>query len=204
MKLLKDYTKNNEIDYIKNNYYPIINIVLRAGKSNVKNLMFDCIGTMSRFINKITNKYPKSYFFLDGFCGSPYLNNTLLGENEGFNSDDLINEYKNMANEIIDKIYNKNCKSLINMYSYELIDYIDICNYCIYQIGSGCTISGWICNKDGIQFGRKEVKIYEFMDKVIKENKLNINYFMDDNKIKFSNDNYTISEDTIIENIPNF
>ena len=186
------------------NYYPIINIVLRAGKSNVKNLMFDCSETMSRFINKMSIKYPKSYFFLDGFCGSPYLNNTLLGESEGFNSNDLINEYKNMGEEIINKSNNKNCKSLINMYSYELVDYIDICNYCILHIGSACTISGWICNKDGFQFGRKDIKIYENMDKCIKEGKININYFMDDNKIKFLNDYFTISEDTIIENIPNF
>jgi hypothetical protein len=204
IKLIKDYTKNNEIYYIKDNYYPIINIVLRAGNSNVKNIMVDSIGTISRFINKMSIKYPKSYFFLDGFCGSPYLNNTLLGENEGFNSNDLINEYKNMAGEIINHLDNKNCKSLINMYSYELIDYIDICNYSILQVGSACTISGWICNKDGFQFGRKDVKIYESMDKCIKEEKIKIIYYMDSNKIKFSNDYYTISEDTIIENIPNF
>jgi hypothetical protein len=204
IKLIKNYTKNNEIDYIKNNYYPIINIVLRAGNSKVKNLMFDCVGTISRFINKMSIKYPKSYFFLDGFCGSPYLKNTLLGESEGFNSDDLINEYKNMAEKIIVNTNNKNCKSLINMYSYELIDYIDICTYSILQVGSACTISGWICNKDGFQFGRKDVKIYEYMDKFIKEEKINIIYYMDDNKIKFLNDYYTISEDTIIENIPNF
>ena len=204
IKTINNYIKNPEIDFIKNNYYPIINIVLREGMSKTKNIMYDCVSIISRFINKMNIMYPKAYFFLDGFCGSPYLNNTLLGENEGFSSNDLINKYKLLANNIIKESNNKNCKSLINMYSYELIDYLDIVHYSIYQVGSACTISGWICGKPGIQFGRKDVKIYYEMDKNLKEENLDINYYMDSDKITFSDDYLYISEDTIIENINKF
>ena len=66
------------------------------------------------------------------------------------------------------------------MYSYELIEYLSICNYGIYQIGSACTISGWLCNIPGYQFGRSNTHLYKYCDDNVKENMPKLVYNSDE------------------------
>ena len=115
---------------------------------------------------------------------------------------DECNEYLNIVNEIEKNITTKNYKCLINFKVNDLIEYNNICTYSIYQIGSICCLSAWICNVPGIQFGRKSIKIYEKIDKNIKENPPNIKYLVDN--INFYDNCYEISSDTIVNMLPNF
>jgi hypothetical protein len=186
---------------IKNKHYPIINFVLRKGY----NEMIYQEHIISDIINKILLKFPNAFFYFDGFCKNPYLkeNNNFgyLGSIRNYN--DLVNEYNEVFDLTVSKINTTNYLSLINMNSYEIIEYVSICDYAIYQVGSACTISGWICGIPGIQFGRQDVKIYEWMDIIIRENNPKIIYLTDG--IRFNEDKtYELDPNKIIELLPEF
>ena len=186
---------------IKDNHYPIINVLLRKGY----NEMINQEDTISDIINKILLKYPNAFFYFDGFCKNPYLkeNNNFgyLGAIKNYN--DLVNEYNEVVDLTVSKINTTNYLSLINMNSYEIIEYVSICNYAVYQVGSACTISGWVCNIPGIQFGRQDVKIYEWMDIIIREDNPKIIYLTDG--IRFNEDKtYELDPNKIIELLPEF
>ena len=167
---------NNLIDIKK--HYPIVNIVLRCGNRMMKNQ--DII--ISNFINEFIIKYPNSYFYFDGFIRNKN-NKTKLSFNN-YNYDTMRDNYITVVNSIIDKINTKNYKSLINLYPSEIIKYLEVSNVALYNCGSGCILSGWICNIPGIEYGVPHVKIYEKMDKCVKENMCKIEY-NDDVKYNF-------------------
>jgi hypothetical protein len=189
-----DFIKNNLIKYnvnrIENDinkikqHYPIINIVLRCGNRMLKNQ--DII--ISDFINKIVYKYPNSYFYFDGFMKNKN-NNCKLSFNN-YDYDLLNNDYTTLVNSIINKINIKNYTSLINLYPYEIIKYLEIATIAIYNCGSGCITSGWLCNVPGIQYGVPHIKIYEEMDTYIKEDMCKLEY---NDEITYNK--YTNSED---------
>jgi hypothetical protein len=173
LKIYNVSLENNEleIENIKKNHYPIINIILRCGTRILKNQ----VEIYSDFINKILLIYPNAYFYFDGFVRN-YFNTNINVSSNKCNTNKLLNEYNNLVYNITNKIKTKNYKSLINMYSYQIISYLNIANYTLYSCGSGCIISGWISNIPGIHYGKSDIKIYENMDKFLCENNMNIEY----------------------------
>lgn len=175
-----------ELEYIKNNNSPIINIILRRGNYFIENQ----VDFFIELIDKICEIYPKAFFYFDGFCSNPYLqdNTPIIYSPKEITYKEFITEYTQLYNEIAKKIDNMNLeknretkyKSLINMHSNELIEYLSLCNYGIYQIGSACTISGWLCNIPGYQFGRSNTHLYKYCDDNVKENMVNIVYNSDE------------------------
>lgn len=178
----------NEIQYIKS-FYPIINITLRT-KTNV---MYNQATVISEVINKLTEKYPNSFFFLDGFCNGNENNEN----NENCENSD-VDEYNKVVNDIVQNIKTENYKNLINLKLHELLEYYKTASFSMYQLGSICCLSAWLCNVDGIEFGRKNIIIYESIDKNIKQNGPNINYIYDEDKIVFHSDYHEISSDIIV------
>jgi len=181
-KIKKSELLQKELELIKNNNSPIINIILRSGHSFIENQ----VDFFVKLIDKICDLYPKTFFYFDGFCSNPYLqdNTPIIHSPKEITYKDFIIEYNQLYNEIIQKIDNMNLeknrnikyKSLINMYSYELIEYLSVCNYGIYQIGSSCTISGWLCNIPGYQFGRSNTHLYKYCDDNVRENMVKLVY----------------------------
>ena len=175
----------NDVEIIKNSYerYPIINIVLRGGHLIIDNQ----VEFYTELINKILNIYPNAYFFFDGFCSNPYLEgNTILQQVEGRNisCNDFIREYGETYDKIVKNVWSGRdkdlCevryKSLIGLYSNEIKEYLSICDYAIYHIGSGCTISGWLCNVPGYEFGRINTHMYKYCDENVREDICEIVY----------------------------
>ena len=188
-RLAEEYKINfikKELESIKNNNSPIINIVLRRGNFFIQNQ----VDFFIELIDKICELYPKAFFYFDGFCSNPYLqdNTPIIYSPKEITYKEFIIEYNELYNEITQKIDIMNLeknretkyKSLINMYSYELIEYLSLCNYGIYQIGSACTISGWLCNIPGYQFGRSNTHLYKYCDDNVKENMPKLVYNSDE------------------------
>ena len=203
-KLVKNLKKidfiRKEVELIKKSNNLIINIVLRVGHSFIENQ----VDFFVELIDKIYNLYPNAFFYFDGFCSNPYLldSTPIIHHPREITYKQFIIEFNELCNEIVTKFNNINLdknikyKSLINMTSYELIEYLSICNYGIYQIGSSCTISGWLCNIPGYQFGRTNTHLYKYCDDNVRETmpkiiynseeKININDIIDDIQQLFS------------------
>jgi hypothetical protein len=192
VKIKKIDLIQKEIEKIKNNNSPIISIVLRKGHTFIENQ----VDFFIELIDKICELYPNAFFYFDGFCSNPYLkdNTPIIHSPKEITYKDFIIEYNELYNEITQKIDIMNLeknrttkyKSLINMYSYEIVEYLSICNYGIYQMGSACTISGWLCNIPGYQFGRTNTHLYKYCDDNVKENMPNLVY-TSDKKININN-----------------
>lgn len=197
-----DYiTEKNAARQIKNIHYPIINIVLRKGDFE----MNEQSTVISSLINLITNKYPNAFFYLDGFVKNNSTNNISLGINNNQLVSDILNKYVTLVDEIKGKITTTNCMSLINKNILNLITHVSNCNYGVYILGSAVCNSGWICKIPGIQFGRPTINIYKNMDKIIRENMPDINYYYDNTKITLdNNENFNITAETIYDLLPEF
>jgi hypothetical protein len=183
-------------DFIKTSYFPIINIVLRKGDFEMNNQ----IDEISDLINLIITKYPNAFFYLDGFIKNDQ-NDLLVGINFNETTTDICNKYTDLVDNITAKIKTTNYISLINKKILSIITYLSNCSYGIYNLGSAVCISAWICKIPGVQFGRSSIKIYEQMDKLIRENNPTVNYYND--AITYdANNNFNISASTIFELIP--
>jgi hypothetical protein len=191
-----------EAEIIKKSYYPIINIVLRKGDYEMNNQAI----TISNLINMISKKYPKAFFYFDGFVKNTLENvDTYIGLNYNQNTCDIIKNYNELVDKIKEKIITNNYFSLINTNILYLITHIKNSNYAIYTVSSASCNGGWICKIPGIQFGRSNVAIYKWMDKIIREDFLDINYFYDNSKITFDKEgNFHINAETIFDLLPNF
>ncbi len=193
-----EYEKINA-DFIKKKYYPIFNIVLRNGSYT----MVDQEITISKLINLLIEKYPNAFFYLDGFIKNSNDVNFFIEVDHSKKINDICYNYLETSDKIIKNVNTKNIKSLINTNILHLITHIENCDYGIYILGSAACNSVWICKIPGIQFGRSKIKIYEHMDKLIRENTPDINYY--DDNITYNDDNsFIINEKTIFDLIPDF
>jgi hypothetical protein len=191
----------NSAEIIKKKHYPIFNIVLRKGDFEMNNQ----VSVMSNLINLLIQKYPNAFFYLDGFVQNTneanrdeYIN---IGINHNLNISKITLDYLELSNEIIKNINTTNCMSLINTNILYLITHIQNCNYGIYVLGSGACNAGWICQIPGIQFGREHIKIYENMDKTIREDFPSIIYL--ENNIRYNKDGtFDVSAQTIFDCVP--
>jgi len=161
--------------------------------------------TIANLINLLVDKYPNAFFYLDGFVSNSNNKNVFIEIENKVKIHDICNSYLELSNKIIENINTQNYKSLINTNILNLITHIQNCNYGIYILGSAACNSAWICKIPGIQFGRPHIKLYEHMDKLIRENNPDIIYFDDCNKISYNEDNsFNIEAKTIFDLIPKF
>jgi len=199
--IVDDYKNINILSKnIKKNYYPIINIVLRKGDYEMNNQST----TISQLINMIIKKYPKAFFYFDGFVSNNSNEKEIfLGINSSQNISNIKNKYIDLVDEIVKKIDTNNYLSLIDMNISYLITHINNSSYAIYTLSSASCNGGWICKTPGIQFGRPSIHIYKWMDKIIREGNLDINYYND--KITYDeNGNFSIDAETIFNLLPKF
>ena len=197
---INDNSIKEDIIKIKK-YYPIFNIYLRIGY----NEMNDQSNVIINLINDLNKKYTNSFFILNGFCSNPNLSdNSIIGNHVLNSTKDIKEKYNSLYKLISSKINTQNCKSLINYNLPEISEYIKITTYNIYQFNSLGTISSWLFSKPGILIGltNKTKTLYKNQDIVINEDKLNIMYLCDNTV--FNGIKYSISSNTIINNMPNF
>jgi len=201
------YSKINEYENvklysekIKQTYYPIINIVLRKGDYE----MNEQSTVISNLINMIVKKYPNAFFYFDGFVSNNSTEkDVFLGINSNISIKKIKNDYINLVNEITTKICTDNYLSLIDTNIRYLTTYIKNSTYAIYTLSSASCNGAWIYKIPGIQFGRPSIHIYIWIDKIIRDGKLDINYY-NDNITYDENGNFNISAQTIFDLLPNF
>jgi hypothetical protein len=100
----------NEIEHIKNNYYPIFSINLRCVTSEIKNQS----DVISETINNLKSLYPNSFFIISGFLGD-YNEELLCKQNNvigcgGCVYKNALNEYENTFNSIKNKVNHQDIK----------------------------------------------------------------------------------------------
>jgi hypothetical protein len=165
---------NNDIDLI-NDKYPIFMIYLRYGNNEIKNQ----VDILSKLVNNLIIKFPNAFFLFNGFCSNPLLSNTdIIGHYKNrYSVEETINNYILIYNKITSQIGTKNYKSLINLTSCEIVEFIKISTYTIYQFNNLVTLSNWLCDIPGILIGMDNDKIdmYKNQDVIINENTVNIN-----------------------------
>lgn len=160
----------NDIDLIKNKY-PIFMIYLRYGNNEIKNQ----IDVLSKLVNNLTNKFSNAFFLFNGFCSNPLLSNTdIIGHRiKRYNVKETIDNYILIYNEIISRLITKKYRSLINLTSCEIVEFIKISTYNIYQFNNLATLSSWVCDKPGVLIGMNNdmINVHQCQDLIINENK---------------------------------
>jgi hypothetical protein len=165
---------NNDITLIIKNY-PVVMIYLRYGNNEIKNQIL----VLSTLINNLTLKFPNAFFIFNGFCSNPLLSDTdTIGHyKKRYNVKEMIDKYISIYNEITSRMITKKYKSIINLTSCEIVEYIKISTYTIYQFNNLVTLSSWLCDIPGILIGMDNnfIDVYKKQDSVINENTVNIN-----------------------------
>jgi len=208
--LINIFSNNNDINFdyeyekknaelIRQTHYPIFNIILRKGSYEMVNQET----TITNLINLLVEKYPNAFFYLDGFVNNSNDKDVFIEIDHSKKIHNIRNDYFELTNKIIQNINTQNIKSLINTNILHLITYIQNCNYGIYILGSAACNSAWICKTPGIQFGRPHIELYEYMDKLIRENNPDIIYLSHD--ITYNpTGNFNVEAETIFNLVPNF
>jgi len=148
-------TYKNEIEYIKNNFYPIFSINLRCITCQIK----DQVDVISETINKLKEIYPNSFFLIGGFLGDyneELINNQNIevGRNTGSYSF-ILNEYQNIFNEIKNKLNHKDYKSLINLKINNVLEFVKNVNFSVNMNAGYVTIETILNNIQCLHFGTK-------------------------------------------------
>lgn len=147
-------TNNNDINLIKNNFYPIITINIRG----IHRFWYDQENGYANIINHLLLLYPKTFIIFDGYIKNKELNlDHYISEGIKSSSNDFDNSYNNILNSIISKINTKNYYSLIGSSLNEQISWLDISNYGIMQLGAGAFNYTWLMNKKCIFMGRNQI-----------------------------------------------
>ena len=209
--------KRQEIESIRDNYYPIFTFSLRSGANSMKNQ--DVV--MGEVMHKLMQKYPRAYFLLDGFCGFEKKDDedpVVTISNDHYS--DLLTSYEKLV-ENIKTAYeghgytSVNVKSLMNAHSATTVAYLKIATAGIYQ-NSTSVLQHWVVKIPGIYFSRPYMKHQENLLTLSCEKLAQLSYINDTSKILFLNDNtdriadengtvidrrYIISSETIVEEL---
>jgi hypothetical protein len=147
-------TNNDDINSIKNNFYPIITINIRG----IHRFWYDQENGYANIINHLLLMYPKTFIIFDGYVKNKQLNlDDYISEGIKSSGNDFDNSYNNILNSIISKINTKNYHSLIGSCLYEQLSWLDISNYGIMQLGAGAFNYTWLMNKKCIFMGRNQI-----------------------------------------------
>ena len=145
----------NEIEYIKSNYYPIFSINLRCFTCQIK----DQVSVISEVINNLKKIYSNSYFFIGGFLGD-YNEEILTKQNieiatlNGSYSH-LLTEYENTFINIKNNVNHTDLKSLINLKINNILEFTKIVNFSIHNNCGYSIIESVIHNIPSMYFGTK-------------------------------------------------
>ena len=147
-----------------------------------------------KLILRILEEEPTAFFFFDGFCNTPFLADDVFISWNGETGGDLEQKYRKLVEDIVAgvKAAAPPCarfcyKSLIGMYSPELIEHINCADRSIQVIGAGAYTSRWICNKPTIYFGLKRIHETAHLDIQSRENVAPLQFFVDRSMIQFEN-----------------
>jgi hypothetical protein len=195
----------NEIEYIKNNFYPIFSINIRCFTCQIKDKEI----IYSEIINKLKNIYKNSYFFIGGFLGD-YNEELLINQNTEIGTkngkyDSLLLDYENTVELIKQKLTHNDYKSLINLKIHNVIEYTKIVNFSIHTNCGYKIIECALHNIPSLFFGTKWISHTKGVEYVSKESFVEPVYIEDETKIKYlSNDVYDnitceVSSDVIVE-----
>jgi hypothetical protein len=203
MPISNDY--KNEIEYIKNNFYPIFSINLRCQTCEIKDQSI----VISEVINKLKNVYPDSFFLIGGFIGDyneEYINknNISIAPLTGsYNS--LLNEYENVFESIKKNLQHTHIKSLINLKINNILKFVENVHFSI-NMNSGYTCIETILNDIpttyfGTRWNEHNKKLFYISKETYKEP-----IFVDEPDIIFltqdnGNNNSGIYDNTIISEI---
>jgi 2-polyprenyl-3-methyl-5-hydroxy-6-metoxy-1,4-benzoquinol methylase len=160
----------NEIEYIKNNFYPIFSFNLRCVTCEIK----DQDVVISNTINKLKSIFPNSFFLIGGFLGD--YNEELLSKQNveiGVKISSYIvalNEYENTFNLIKSKVNHQDMKSLINLKINNVLEYTKIVTFSIHNNCGYQIIEAVLHNIPGLYFGTKWVDHVKKSCYVSKEN----------------------------------
>jgi hypothetical protein len=144
--------EKDKISNIKKKHFPIITFNIRG----VFRGLHDQSEKISNIINNLYKLYPNIYILFDGYIKNKNVDLSIY-RSEGVNSSEEIfdNSYNNIINEIISKLDNKNIyKSLIGLNLEDQLNWLDISNYGLMQLGAGAFNYIWLMNKKGIFIGR--------------------------------------------------
>ena len=162
-----------EINYVKKSYYPIITFNLRGVYRNLYNQE----EVISSIINNLLLIYPNMYILFDGYIVNDNTNLSFF-KSEGIESNqDLFNKsYYSIVNSIIEKINKTNFKSLIGTNLFNQLKWLDISSYGLMQLGAGSFNYTWTMNKKCIYVGRNSsvndaVLIHTYHDFIFRENR---------------------------------
>lgn len=166
-------TQENEIETIKQNFYPIITFNLRGVYRNLYNQE----EVISSIINYLLLIFPNMFIIFDGFIVN---DNTKLDffKSEGVvsNLQVFTESYENILNNIIGKINTTNFKSLIGTNLYNQLNWLEISHYGLMQLGAGSFNYTWTMNKKCIYVGRNNfvnnsLLIHTYHDFIFRENR---------------------------------
>lgn len=200
----------NEIDYIKNNFYPIFSINLRCVTCEIKDQPL----VISETINKLKNIYPRSFFLIGGFLGD--YNEDLINEQNveisvGNGSHiSTLNKYQNTFEIIKNNTTNSNIKSLINLKINNIIEYTKIVTFSINMNAGYTSVETILNNIPSTYFGTKWIDHNRKTWYVSKENYKEPIYIENPSKINFITDDIyaevtcEICSDNIVEVVINY
>ena len=149
-------TYENEIKYIKENFYPIFSINLRCVTCEIKDQGL----VISDVINKLKNIYPNSFFLIGGFLGD--YNEELINKQKcnmatatSSSYNEILNEYQSVFEFIKNNITHKDIKSLINLKINNVLEFVKNVHFCINMNAGYTAIESMLHDIQSLYFGTK-------------------------------------------------
>jgi hypothetical protein len=160
------------INEIKEKHFPIITINLRG----VTRGLYEQDIKISNILNNLYKIYPKLFIIFDGYVKNNKVDlNNYKSEGVDSSSNIFEDSYNSILNSIVDKLDNKNIyKSLIGVSLEEELQWLNISNYGLMQLGAGAFNYIWLMNGKGIFIGRNNyvndsVLIHTYHDFIFRE-----------------------------------
>jgi hypothetical protein len=170
----------NEICFIKDNYYPIFSVNLRC----IGNEMYNQADVLSELFNKLYEKYPNAYFLIAGFFGGTNTNS--IASSCDSTSETLITKYIECYISIKNKLKTENVKSLINLGMNNILEFTNISNFVLYQNVSYSHLGQFICKIPGIVYGINYIDHHKNFMAIHKEDSYKL-YYLEAEKMIFDN-----------------
>jgi hypothetical protein len=194
-EFIKSYIKNvmpisetykNEIEYIKENFYPIFSINLRCVTCEIKDQSL----VISDVINKLKNIYPNSFFLIGGFLGD--YNEELIKEKNVIiaslttsSYNQILNIYENTFENIKNNVNHNNIKSLLNLKVNNILEFIQNVHFSINMNAGYTCIETILNNIPSTYFGTYWNDHNKRVFYISKQNYIEPIFIEDPTKIKF-------------------
>lgn len=153
MPLREEY--KHEIEFVKNNFYPVFSVNLRCVSCEIKNQA----DTISETINKLKTLYPRAFFYIGGYIGDyndDLLNKIgqIIGGGSGSYGDTL-NAYQKTFEDIKSKLTHEDFKSILNLKINNILAFIENVHFSINMNAGYTCLETVLNNIPSIYFGTK-------------------------------------------------